>query len=109
MRDLGLPVSAVERPRTHVFGAELYPALHMRFFLRANGLPAGHPVPPVQEAGPFVEAVAQDHCDVPVIAKRLTEWFPVRYAPRATAPAGPPFIARLAGPRETRSPLPPPG
>ncbi|GAA2556435.1 MULTISPECIES: hypothetical protein [Streptomyces] len=43
-----------------------------------NGLPAGHPVPPAQEAGPFVEAVAQDHCDVPVIAKRLTEWFPVR-------------------------------
>ncbi|MFF8568691.1 type II toxin-antitoxin system death-on-curing family toxin [Streptomyces albidoflavus] len=105
VRDLGLLVSAVERPRTHVFGAELYPALHeksatllhavarnhalidgnkrtawlaMRFFLRVNGLPAGHPVPPAQEAGPFVEAVAQDHCDVPVIAKRLTEWFPVQ-------------------------------
>ncbi|MBZ2408542.1 type II toxin-antitoxin system death-on-curing family toxin [Streptomyces albidoflavus] len=105
VRDLGLLVSAVERPRTNVFGAELYPTLHdkaaallhalarnhalidgnkrtawlaMRFFLRVNGLPAGHPVPPVQEAGPFVEAVAQDHCDVSVIAKRLTEWFPVR-------------------------------
>ncbi|MEU6108356.1 Fic family protein [Streptomyces albidoflavus] len=105
VRDLGLLVSAIERPRTNVFGAELYPTLHdkaaallhalarnhalidgnkrtawlaMRFFLRVNGLPAGHPVPPVEEAGPFVEAVAQDHCDVPVIAKRLTEWFPVR-------------------------------
>ncbi|MEW2707350.1 Fic family protein [Streptomyces koyangensis] len=105
VRDLGLLVSAVERPRTNVFGAELYPTLHekaaallhavarnhalidgnkrtawlaMRFFLRVNGLPAGHPVPPAQEAGPCVEAVAQDHCDVPVIAKRLTEWFPVR-------------------------------
>ncbi|MFH9096619.1 hypothetical protein ACH4K5_28905 [Streptomyces albidoflavus] len=40
-------------------------------------LPAGHPVPPVQVAG-YVEAVAQDHCDMPVIAKRLTEWAPVR-------------------------------
>ncbi|WP_408908029.1 type II toxin-antitoxin system death-on-curing family toxin [Streptomyces albidoflavus] len=72
VHDLGLPVSAVERPRTHVFGSELYLALHekaaallhtaarhhalidgnkrtawlaMRFFLRVNGLPAGHPVP----------------------------------------------------------------
>ncbi|MFE1147592.1 type II toxin-antitoxin system death-on-curing family toxin [Streptomyces albidoflavus] len=105
VRDLGLLVSAVERPRTNVFGAELYLTLHekaaallhavarnhalidgnkrtawlaMRFFLRVNGLPAGHPVPPVQEAGPFVEAVAQDHCDVSGIAKRLTEWFPVQ-------------------------------
>ncbi|MGV9656129.1 ribbon-helix-helix protein, CopG family [Streptomyces koyangensis] len=27
-----------------------------------------------------IEAIreAEDHCDVPVIAKRLTEWFPVR-------------------------------
>ncbi|MFI1312277.1 type II toxin-antitoxin system death-on-curing family toxin [Streptomyces albidoflavus] len=105
VRDLGLLVSAIERPRTNVFGAELYLTLHekaaallhavarnhalidgnkrtawlaMRFFLRVNGLPAGHPVPRVEEAGPFVEAVAQDHCDVSVIAKRLTEWFPVR-------------------------------
>ncbi|WP_299529297.1 type II toxin-antitoxin system death-on-curing family toxin [uncultured Streptomyces sp.] len=104
VRDLGLLVSAIERPRTHVSGVELYPALHekaaallhalarnhalidgnkptawlaMRFFLRVNGLPAGHPVPPVGEAGPFVEAVAQDHADVPTIAKRLAEWFPV--------------------------------
>ncbi|WP_445394746.1 type II toxin-antitoxin system death-on-curing family toxin [Streptomyces sp. LE64] len=104
VRDLGLLVSATERPRTHVFGAVLYPTLHekaaallhaiarnhalidgnkptawlaMRFFLRANGLPAGHPVPPAAEAGPFVEAVAQDRLDVPAIAKQLTEWFPV--------------------------------
>ncbi|MEV3874331.1 Fic family protein [Streptomyces sp. NPDC049906] len=104
VRDLGLLVSATERPRTHVFGAVLYPTLHekaaallhaiarnhalidgnkrtawlaMRFFLRVNGLPAGHPVPPAAEAGPFVEAVAQDHLDVPAIAKQLAEWFPV--------------------------------
>jgi death on curing protein len=104
VRDLGLLVSATERPRTHVFGAVLYPTLHekaaallhaiarnhalidgnkptawlaMRFFLRVNGLPAGHPVPPAAEAGPFVEAVAQDQLDVPAIAKQLTEWFPV--------------------------------
>ncbi|MEV0011008.1 Fic family protein [Streptomyces sp. NPDC051840] len=104
VRDLGLLVSAIERPRTNVFGAVLYPTLHekaaallhaiarnhalidgnertawlaMRFFLRVNGLPAGHPVPPAEEAGPFVEAVAQDHIDVPVIAKLLAEWFPV--------------------------------
>ncbi|WP_263168382.1 type II toxin-antitoxin system death-on-curing family toxin [Streptomyces sp. SCSIO ZS0520] len=104
VRDLGLLVSATERPRTNVFGAVLYPTLHekaaallhalarnhalidgnkrtawlaMRFFLRINGLPAGRPVPSAEEAGPFVEAVAQDHLDVPVIAKRLAEWFPV--------------------------------
>ena len=28
VRDMGLLVSAIERPRTNVFGAELYPALH---------------------------------------------------------------------------------
>ncbi|MFE9256046.1 type II toxin-antitoxin system death-on-curing family toxin [Streptomyces sp. NPDC006879] len=105
VRDIGLLVSATERPRTNVFGAVLYPTLHekaaallhalarnhalidgnernawltMRFFLRVNGLPAGHPVPPAEEAGPFVEAVAQDLLDVPVIAKGLMEWFPVQ-------------------------------
>ncbi|MFE7675169.1 hypothetical protein ACFU5N_23505 [Streptomyces albidoflavus] len=29
--------------------------------LRFNGLPAGHPVPPAEEAGPFVEAAARGH------------------------------------------------
>ncbi|RFU86420.1 toxin [Streptomyces triticagri] len=104
VRDLGLLASAVERPQTDVFGTEMYPSLHekaaallhavarnhalidgnertawlaMRFFLRINGLPAGHPVPPADEAGPFVEAVAQDHVDVTSITKRLADWFPV--------------------------------
>ncbi|WP_121709674.1 type II toxin-antitoxin system death-on-curing family toxin [Streptomyces sp. E5N91] len=102
VRDMGLLVSAIERPRTNVFGAELYPTLHekaaallhsvarnhalidgnkrtawlaMRVFLRFNG--AGTVPPPVSVAGPFVEDVAQDKVDVPVIAKRLAVWFPV--------------------------------
>ncbi|GAA2312192.1 Fic family protein [Streptomyces kunmingensis] len=104
VRDLGLLASAVERPRIHVFGTEMYVTLHekaaallhavarnhalidgnkpmawlaTRFFLRINGLPAGHPVPPADEAGPFVERVAQDHLDVATITKTLQEWFPV--------------------------------
>ncbi|MEU1087509.1 type II toxin-antitoxin system death-on-curing family toxin [Streptomyces sp. NPDC005576] len=104
VRDMGLMVSAVERPRTNVFGSELYPTLHekaaallhsvarnhalidgnkrtawlaMRVFLRLNGLGAGTAPPPVSIAGPFVEDVAQDTIDVPVIAKRLSAWFPV--------------------------------
>ncbi|MFJ8823144.1 type II toxin-antitoxin system death-on-curing family toxin [Streptomyces sp. NPDC102467] len=104
VRDMGLLVSAVERPRTHVFGAELYPTLHekaaallhsvarnhalidgnkrtawlaMRVFLRFNGVGASAAPPPVSVAGPFVEDVAQDMVDVPVIAKRLAAWFPV--------------------------------
>jgi death-on-curing protein len=48
MRDLGLLVSAIERPRS------------------------GTVPPPVSVAGPFVEDVAQDAVDVPVIAKRLS-------------------------------------
>ncbi|MFJ3672838.1 toxin [Streptomyces sp. NPDC090106] len=66
VRDMGLLVSAVERPRTHVFGAELYPTLHEKAAALLHSV-----------AGPFVEDVAQDHVDVPVIAKRLSAWFPV--------------------------------
>ncbi|MFE0136551.1 type II toxin-antitoxin system death-on-curing family toxin [Streptomyces sp. NPDC059037] len=104
VRDMGLLVSAIERPRTNVFGAELYPTLHekaaallhsvarnhalidgnkrtawlaMRVFLRLNGVSASTVPPPVSIAGPFVEEVAQDNIDVPVIAKRLSAWFPV--------------------------------
>ncbi|MGP2436926.1 type II toxin-antitoxin system death-on-curing family toxin [Streptomyces sp. JW3] len=104
VRDLGLLVSAIERPRTNVFGAELYPTPHekaaallhsvarnhalidgnertawlaMRVFLRFNGVSAGVVPPPVSLAGPFVEDVAQDTIDVPVIAKCLANWFPV--------------------------------
>ncbi|MCZ2525524.1 type II toxin-antitoxin system death-on-curing family toxin [Streptomyces sp. HB2AG] len=104
VRDMGLLVSAIERPRANVFGVELYPTLHekaaallhsvarnhalidgnkrtawlaMRVFLRFNGVSAGVAPPPVSVAGPFVEEVAQDNIDVPAIAKRLSEWFPV--------------------------------
>ncbi|MGY0491210.1 type II toxin-antitoxin system death-on-curing family toxin [Streptomyces sp. WG-D5] len=104
VRDMGLLVSAIERPRTNVFGAELYPTLHektaallhsvarnhalidgnkrtawlaMRVFLRLNGVGAEIAPPSVSIAGPFVEEVAQDHIDVPAIAKRLAAWFPV--------------------------------
>ncbi|MDI6412715.1 Fic family protein [Streptomyces albus] len=104
VRDMGLLVSAIERPRTNMFGVELYPTLHekaaallhsvarnhalidgnkrsawlaMRVFLRFNGVSAGTVPPPVSAAGPFVEEVAQDNIDVPAIAKRLSAWFPV--------------------------------
>ncbi|GAA2499284.1 hypothetical protein GCM10010406_39780 [Streptomyces thermolineatus] len=104
VRDMGLLASAIERPRVDVFGVELYPTLHekaaallhsvarnralidgdrrtawlaLRVFLRFNGVGAGVAPPPVSVAGPFVEEVAQDNIDVPVIAKRLSEWFPV--------------------------------
>ena len=104
VRDMGLLMSAIERPRTDVFGAELYPTLHekaaallhsvarnhalvdgnkrtawlaMRVFLRFNGVAAGTAPPPVSVAGPYVEDVAQDRVDVPAIAKRLADWFPV--------------------------------
>ena len=90
--------------RTNVFGAEMYPTLHekaaallhsvardhalidgnkptawlaMRVFLRFNGVSARVVPPPVSVAGPFVEEVAQDDIDVPVIAERLSIWFPV--------------------------------
>ena len=103
VRDMGLLVSAIERPRTNVFGAELYPTLHekaaallhsvarnhaltdgdkrtawlaMRVFLRLNGVSARIAPPPVSIAGPFVEDVAQDNIDVPVTAKHLSAWFP---------------------------------
>jgi death-on-curing protein len=104
VRDMGLLVSALERPRTNVFGAELYPTRHekaaallhsvarnhalidgnkrtawlaMRVFLRFNGVGAGTAPPPASVAGPFVEEVAQDIIDVPVAAKRLSAWFPL--------------------------------
>ncbi|UNS99438.1 Fic family protein [Streptomyces tubbatahanensis] len=104
VRDMGLLVSALERPRANVFGAELYPTLHekaaallhsvarnralidgnkrtawlaMRVFLRFNGVSAGTVPPPVSGAGPFVEDVAQDNIDVPAIAKWLSIRFPV--------------------------------
>ncbi|MEU1296576.1 type II toxin-antitoxin system death-on-curing family toxin [Streptomyces sp. NPDC005840] len=104
VRDMGLLASAIERPRTNVFGTELYPTLHekaaallhsvarnhalidgnkrtawlaMRVFLRFNGVSANTAPPPVSVAGPFVEEVAQDTIDVSAVAKCLSAWFPV--------------------------------
>jgi death-on-curing protein len=104
VRDMGLLVSAIERPRTHVLVVELYPTVHekaaallhsvarnhaltdgnkrtawlaMRVFLRVNGVSAAVAPPHVSLAGPFVEEVAQDAIDVAVIAKRLSAWFPL--------------------------------
>lgn len=104
VRDMGLLVSAIERPRTDVFGSELYPTPHekaaallhsvarnhalidgnrrtawlaMRVFLRLNGVSASVAPPHVSIAGPFVEDVAQDNIDVPAMTKRLSAWFPL--------------------------------
>ncbi|MGY3679139.1 hypothetical protein ACVWXU_002762 [Streptomyces sp. TE33382] len=49
----------------------------MRVFLRLNGVSASTVPPSVSVAGPFVEDVAQDNVDVPVIARHLSVWFPV--------------------------------
>ncbi|NEA51485.1 Fic family protein [Streptomyces sp. SID10815] len=100
VRDMGLLVSAIERPRTNAFGTELYPTLHEKaaallhsvarnhalidgnertawLAMRFNGVSASTAPPPVSVAGPLVEEVAQDNIDVPAIAKRLSAWFPV--------------------------------
>ncbi|WP_327176076.1 Fic family protein [Streptomyces sp. NBC_01335] len=85
VRDPAPLVSAIERPRTDVSGAEPYPTLRekaaallhsvarnhalidgdertawpaMRVFLRLNGAGAGTTPPHVSIAGPFVEEVA---------------------------------------------------
>jgi death-on-curing protein len=46
-------------------------------FLRLNGVSAGTVPPPASGDGPFVEEVAQDSTGIPVIATRLSAWFPV--------------------------------
>jgi hypothetical protein len=51
--------------------------LAMHVFLCFDGVSARTVPPPVSVASPFVEDVAQDKVDVPVIAKRLSAWFPV--------------------------------
>ncbi|MFD5285489.1 type II toxin-antitoxin system death-on-curing family toxin [Streptomyces rubrogriseus] len=97
VRGADLLVSAIERPRTNVFGAELYPTLHekaaallhslvrnhalidgnkhtawlaMRVFLWFNGVSGNAVPPPVSVAGPFVEGVAQDSIVVPACSDR---------------------------------------
>ncbi|WP_306320563.1 MULTISPECIES: type II toxin-antitoxin system death-on-curing family toxin [unclassified Streptomyces] len=103
VRDVGLLVSAVERPKADVFGTEVYPTLHEKAaalldslarnyalvdgnrrtawlcciaFLAFNG--ARTAPPHVSIAGPFVEDVAQGHLEVATIAKHLSGWFPVQ-------------------------------
>ncbi|WP_306322977.1 MULTISPECIES: type II toxin-antitoxin system death-on-curing family toxin [unclassified Streptomyces] len=106
VRDIGLLVSAVERPRTDVFGTEVYPSVHekaaallqslarnhalvdgnertawlcCRVFLRFNGLAPDAAVPAATVAGPFVEDVAVGDIGVATIAKRLALWFPLNH------------------------------
>ncbi|MGW0681838.1 type II toxin-antitoxin system death-on-curing family toxin [Streptomyces sp. NPDC002754] len=104
VRDVGLLVSAIERPKTDVFGTEAYPTLHEKAaallhslarnhalvdgnkrtawlcciaFLRFNGAPATRPgYPDADAAEPFVIDVAQGGLEVPTIAKQLAVWFP---------------------------------
>ena len=68
---------SVARNHALIDGNERTAWLAMRVFLRFNGVSARTVPPPVSVAGPFVEDVAQDHIDVPVIAKRLSAWVPV--------------------------------
>ncbi|QMU73672.1 type II toxin-antitoxin system death-on-curing family toxin [Streptacidiphilus sp. P02-A3a] len=91
VRDFGLPHSSVERPRTHVVGVEVYPALlhslarnhalvdgnkrtawiAMRMMLRLNGVRLNAPV---DDAEVFVNAVATGELEVPEIARQLRAW-----------------------------------
>lgn len=105
VRDMGLLISAMDRPKTDVFGTEVYPSVHQKAaallqslarnhalvdgnkrtawlcclaFLRFNHAAEtrpDHPHPDVTV--PFVEDVAQGEYEVPTIAKRLAEWFPL--------------------------------
>lgn len=105
IRDLGLLISAIERPATDVFGTEVYPTLHEKAaallqslarnhalvdgnkrtawlscvaFLRFNGAAETRRDRPSSDAVvPFVEEVAQGNLEVPTIAKLLDEWFPL--------------------------------
>jgi len=104
VRELGLLVSALERPQTNVFGVELYPTVHekaaallhslarnhalvdgnkrvawmcCRIFLIYNGADRRTPPPAVDVAGPFVETVAQGDMEVATISKQLATWFPI--------------------------------
>ncbi|MEU7208450.1 Fic family protein [Streptomyces sp. NPDC044989] len=62
VRDMGLLVSAIERPRTNVFGAELYPTLHEKAAALLHSVARNHALidgkqahrPPVSVAGPFI-------------------------------------------------------
>ncbi|MFE0810723.1 toxin [Streptomyces sp. NPDC058794] len=66
VRDMGPLVSAIERPPGRTCSRPRYPTLHERTAVLLHSV-----------AGPFVEDVARDNADLPVIAKRLSAWFPV--------------------------------
>ncbi|WP_415949885.1 type II toxin-antitoxin system death-on-curing family toxin [Streptomyces sp. KLOTTS4A1] len=101
VRDLGLLASAVERPRTNVFGTEAYPTLHEKaaallhsiarnhalvdgnkrtawlaclITLRINGVAT--PPPATAEAVAYIEAIAQGDVEVSEITKTLLRWMP---------------------------------
>lgn len=101
VRDLGLLSTSVERPRTHVFGTEVYPDLRMKAaallhsiarnhalvdgnkrtawlaclaMLRFNGVAT--PAPDTDTAEQFINQIAAGEAEVPEIAKRLKDWFP---------------------------------
>ncbi|WP_443046611.1 hypothetical protein [Streptomyces sp. NBC_00247] len=69
VRDLGPPVSAIERPRTDVFGAVPYPTLH-------------------EKAAALLRSVARDHALI--AGDERTAWLTTRVRP---APAGVPWRA----------------
>lgn len=98
IRDWGLLSSAVERPRTNVFGMEAYPTLHAkaaallhsiarnhalvdgnkrvawvscRAMLRDNGVSM---IVDPDDAVPFVEAIAGGESEVDEIAKQFERW-----------------------------------
>lgn len=98
VRDWGLLASAVERPRTDVFGVEAYPTLHAKAAALLHSLARNHALVdgnkrtawvaaqmmlyltgidaavPKEEAVPFVEAVARGDIEVDEIAARLLAW-----------------------------------
>lgn len=98
VRDWGLLSSAIERPRTNVFGIEPYPTLHSKAAALLHSLARNHAlvdgnkrvawlacratlrynsvfmrVDP-DEAVPSVEAVARGELEVDEIAKQLERW-----------------------------------
>lgn len=77
LKKIGVPLHSVARNHALIDGNKPTAWLAMRVFLWFNGAAAGTVPPPVSVAGPFVEEVAQDNVDVPVIAKCLAVWSPV--------------------------------
>lgn len=98
VRDWGLVASAVERPRTDVFGVEAYPTLVTKTAALLHSLVRNHALVDgnkrtawtsaqlmlylngidmavsVEDAVPFVEAVARGELEVDEIAKQFQRW-----------------------------------